>query len=66
MEEDPYRKNGLFGTVSLYRYPYNMGGGFNWHLSNFPYLALCMDKTGKAKLREKHNDAHLEYYERTR
>ncbi|CAB1101327.1 unnamed protein product [Ectocarpus sp. CCAP 1310/34] len=66
LEEDPYRKSGLFGTVSLYRYPYNMGGGFNWHLSNFPYLALCMDKKGKAKLREKNNDAHLEYYEKTR
>ncbi|CAM9851284.1 unnamed protein product [Ectocarpus sp. 4 AP-2014] len=66
LEEDPYRKSGLFGTVSLYRYPYNMGGGFNWHLSNFPYLALCMDKKGKAKLREENNDAHLEYYEKTR
>ncbi|CAN0408997.1 unnamed protein product [Ectocarpus sp. 12 AP-2014] len=66
LEEDPYRKSGLFGTVSLYRYPYNMGGGFNWHLSNFPYLALCMDKKGKTKLREKNNDAHLEYFEKTR
>lgn len=68
MEEDPYRKAGLFGTVSVYRYPYNMGGEFNWHLSTFPYLALCMDKKGrgKAKLREDTRDAHLKYHERTR
>lgn len=68
MEEDPYRKAGLFGTVSVYRYPYNMGGEFNWHLSTFPYLALCMDKKGKgqAKLREDNRDAHLKYYEKTR
>jgi len=54
--------------VSVYRYPYNMGGEFNWHLSTFPYLALCMDKKGKgkAKLREDNRDAHLKYYEKTR
>lgn len=66
LEEDPYRKSGLFGTVSLYRYPYNMGGGFNWQLSNFPYVALCMDKKGKAKVRKDKQEAHLEYYEKTR
>lgn len=68
MEKDPYRKAGLFGTVSVYRYPYNMGGEFNWHLSTFPYLALCMDKKGKskAKLREENHDEHLKYYEKTR
>lgn len=68
MEEDPYRKAGLFGTVSIYRYPYNMGGEFNWHLSTFPYVALCMDKKGrgKGKLREDKRDEHHKYYEKTR
>ncbi|CAN0513060.1 unnamed protein product, partial [Laminaria digitata] len=68
LEEDPFRKAGLYGTVSLYRYPYSLAGEFNWQLAAHPYAALCMDKKGKGKtqLRKDTRPRHLEYLGNTK
>lgn len=62
LESDPFRGTDLYETVSLFGYSYSQAGEFNWQLAAHPYVALCMDRKGKSKLRKGNVDHHLEYF----
>lgn len=68
LEADPFYKKGLYGSISVYRFPHSTEGAHSWAVGRKPYVALLMDKPEMRNVKKEKFLArrHLHYLELAR